>query len=670
MTMAKAIIWCRVSTTEQEFESQKNELISSAKQEGFTENDMIIIGEAGASAIKMNELYQREVNQLITAINTTPEITTIFVWEVSRLARNELAFAQMKDTILKRHIQLICKVPQLRLFDESGELNSGADITLNLLITLARQEMEIKSKRFARGRKRLAEQGKYNGGAIPYGYKIDRENDSRIVEDEEEGKIVREIFDLYERGYSQMRIAKELFERGVKGRAVRKTKRFTLSLVHQILTNELLTGAPHKSKGASYVRTYPMIITPDQFARCREIAKKNNKVQPKTLSIHYAHSLIKCTECGRYFVSTGNKGYYHCRDAYNNEKKYNGYDGVPKCKNRVCIASNVMDSLLWYLAIEYETLFILNDAQQTLKDGKREKEVLQQKLDAIPKTIEGIEKRRQRLHLAYVNGLNEDNYNRTREELNKEEKAAQAKAAEYKAQIQQYDNLIKQVQQSLDMQYDFADLDQITGYVDKIDAIRDRVASITDDRERSDIIHKHIRMVSVEKTKIVYRFGIAPEGKETMAKKIDITPYLTPPETYFFIPNDGKGGTMLRLNQDVGQNINPFTGWTFSRPEYYKIKVPYLKRITDPYKLRKRTELKQKKEDAAQAEYKTMKRKGYVSMPEMMEISGKKYSTLYKAIAEKQMEGVKVARVWFVRQGVFDAYLQKHKPKSAMEKGL
>ncbi len=141
--MSKAIIWCRVSTTEQEFETQKVELIDRAKKDGFAQEELIVIGEAGASAIKMNDLYQREVNQLLTAIDTDPEITTIYVWEVSRLARNEVAFYQMKDKIIKSRIQLICNVPQLRLLDDDGEVNTGAEITLNLLVTLATQEMEI-----------------------------------------------------------------------------------------------------------------------------------------------------------------------------------------------------------------------------------------------------------------------------------------------------------------------------------------------------------------------------------------------------------------------------------------------------------------------------------------------------------------------------------------------
>ena len=95
--MAKAIIWCRVSTTEQEFYTQQQDLIRKAESDGFRPEELIVIGKAGASAIKMNELYQKEVNQLIDTINNVPDVSTIYVWEVSRLARNEVAFYQMKD---------------------------------------------------------------------------------------------------------------------------------------------------------------------------------------------------------------------------------------------------------------------------------------------------------------------------------------------------------------------------------------------------------------------------------------------------------------------------------------------------------------------------------------------------------------------------------------------
>ena len=134
---------------------------------------------------------------------------------------------------------------------------------------------------------------------------------------------------MYERGYSQTSIAKILHFRGVKGRAVRKTKNITISLVHQILTNKLLTGEPHLSKGASYTRTYPPIISVEQFNNCREIAKRNNTSLPKGCVPYYGSKIIKCLACGRNFVGTGMSGYYQCGDVRNINKKYNMFLRIP-----------------------------------------------------------------------------------------------------------------------------------------------------------------------------------------------------------------------------------------------------------------------------------------------------------------------------------------------------
>ena len=131
-------------------------MLKVAAKDGFTESNgnIIIIGEQGASAIKLNELYQQEVNQLLDTINTVPEVSKIYVWEISRLARNKAAFQSMEEAIIKKRVQLVCNVPSLKLFDEDGDgnvtdVNQGSELTFDLLVTLAKQEMEIKKRRFS-----------------------------------------------------------------------------------------------------------------------------------------------------------------------------------------------------------------------------------------------------------------------------------------------------------------------------------------------------------------------------------------------------------------------------------------------------------------------------------------------------------------------------------------
>ena len=57
--MAKCIIWIRTSTSDQEVDTQRSDLVERAIKDGFTnEDDRIVIGEKGASAIKMDAKYR------------------------------------------------------------------------------------------------------------------------------------------------------------------------------------------------------------------------------------------------------------------------------------------------------------------------------------------------------------------------------------------------------------------------------------------------------------------------------------------------------------------------------------------------------------------------------------------------------------------------------------
>ena len=104
--MDKAIIWGRVSTIQQEVESQVKELVEMAIRDGYKKSNLTIIKSEGASAIKQNELYVREVNKLISTLDNDSTIKCVYVWEVSRLARVELPFYTMKDYFVRNKISL------------------------------------------------------------------------------------------------------------------------------------------------------------------------------------------------------------------------------------------------------------------------------------------------------------------------------------------------------------------------------------------------------------------------------------------------------------------------------------------------------------------------------------------------------------------------------------
>lgn len=277
----KGIIWRRGSTDRQEIQSQDAELTKLALSEGFKEENLIHLGEAGASAIKQNDLYVQEVEKLISTLENDKSVRYCFVWEVSRLARSETAFYALKEYFIKNKIQLVCKTPSIRLFDEGEEwnLNKGAEVTLALLLILAKQEMEIKKERFARAKARNKAEGRFNGGSIKIGYRLDA--DKHFAEDDEKADIVRKIFLWYvEDKMSLRKIQDRLADMGI------------YSPMKNFFTNGRRVGYILRDKAYIGENGYPRIVDDELFNKAQKRLSDRHK-DKDTSNVYYCKGIIR-----------------------------------------------------------------------------------------------------------------------------------------------------------------------------------------------------------------------------------------------------------------------------------------------------------------------------------------------------------------------------------------
>ena len=287
--MAKAIIWRRGSTDRQEIETQDKDLTAMAIGDGFKVKDLIHIGQAGASAIKQNDLYLNEVNELLSTLDNDPTVKTVYVWEISRLARVELAFYRMKDYFITHQVQLVCKTPSLRLFDSDGKVNKGAELTLSLLVTLAKQEMEIKQERFARAKARNKAEGKFNGGKIKIGYKLDEHN--YFIIDEERAKVIRQVFDWFVNGgLSLTKIFAKLVDMGVYS---------TINIRNACgkRVGYLLRDPSYKGEG-----NYPRIVDDEIWAKAQKMMSERCKPH-ESKNIYYCKGILRDKATGFLFTA-------------------------------------------------------------------------------------------------------------------------------------------------------------------------------------------------------------------------------------------------------------------------------------------------------------------------------------------------------------------------------
>lgn len=472
----KCICWLRGSSDRQEIESQRDELTTLATTKyNFLKEDIIYIGKAGASAIKQNELYQKEVDELLTTLDADSSVKTVFVWEISRLARVELAFYKMKDFFVKNKIQLICCTPKIELFDSDGKINQSTEITLSLLITLAKQEMDIKKERFRRGRDRNRKEMKWNGGAFGalYGYSVNPEG--YIVPNQEETDKVRRIFRLYSTGnYSAAKLAKEFNERGI---TQRNGVKFTTRKIQHILSNKAY-------KGDNGIRKFPQIIDEELWNRVAEMRKQNDatdwKATKETKHINFGVQHLKCKECGSnmFVLNTRYKCYKH---------------HIKECSCKDSVDSRIFDNLIWDVAQLEHIEFLHGEGEKSIETYEANKKIVKEKILETNNKLAQLEERKFRAQDLYMAGeINKTRYESQLSKIKADFIQYQADLERYHEEIERIDNIIYQIHNPTP------------------DSFIGLVANVQDEKDRKvikDIINQHIGLCTIEKGELFNHKG-------------------------------------------------------------------------------------------------------------------------------------------------------------------
>lgn len=170
-TKKKAILLVRVSTENQDFEEQDKEIDQMAKNDGYAEKDIAHIAEK-ESGRQLSEDERKGLNRMKKLISTG-EYDCVYAWEVSRIARTKKVLFSIVEYLVKNHIQLVIKEPNIRLLKNDYTIDEGAETIFTLYAQLAETEMRNKLARFSRAKKEYFEKGRYMGGKITLGYYVD-----------------------------------------------------------------------------------------------------------------------------------------------------------------------------------------------------------------------------------------------------------------------------------------------------------------------------------------------------------------------------------------------------------------------------------------------------------------------------------------------------------------
>ena len=256
----------------------------------------------------------------------------IITKEVSRFARNTID-TLMYTRELKKH-----NVGVLFVEDNINTLSGDGELRLSLMATLAQEESRKISERVKWGQKRRQEEGVVFGSHV-YGYNL---KDGKLLINEQEAEVVKEIFTMYATGYGLQKIASYLNQKGIKSK---KGGEWKSKPILYILRNEKYKGTliSRKYKVSNYIDQVTekrnddekIVIENNHSAIVSEelwnkVQKEINKRQDlyvkdgKYASRYLFSGKIICNKCGdKYRRKRSNKKYFQwtCKTSDREGKK-------------------------------------------------------------------------------------------------------------------------------------------------------------------------------------------------------------------------------------------------------------------------------------------------------------------------------------------------------------
>lgn len=351
--MGKTLVVVRVSTDEQDIDSQKKELIGFLNSKGLKEKDFIYLEAVGASAVKLNDKY-KEFIEKIKDYCTTGKVNSIAFWHLNRLGRNDRVLSEMLYFFIDHKIQVYVKEPSFNLLDENKEPNIVSKMLWEMFSILIKSETDELKAKTKRGMDFKKGQGLYVGGTIKYGYKI---VNSQKVRDEEEVNTIKEIREKYATGEFSLRKLYLYY----KGTTLRN-KDIT------IYTIETLLGNSYKEFTSKVVN--------DKIDHIKRLNNKNATKKQKGTRVYLANKLIKCPSCGNNLGY--NKGYYLC---FRHQAQWKTPEKI--CNFSSSIKAEPLDNLLWSIVKDIDSKKANILERDNVRKLTKDKLALEKRLTAI-----------------------------------------------------------------------------------------------------------------------------------------------------------------------------------------------------------------------------------------------------------------------------------------------
>ena len=299
--MKTAVIYARYSSDSQTEQSIEGQL--RVCEEYAQKNNILILNTYIDRAMTGTNDNRPDFQRMIKD-SSRKEWNYVLVYKLDRFSRNKYETAIHKKTLKDNGVKVLSAMENIPDTPEGIILESLLE-GMNVYYSA---ELSQKVKR---GMRETRLKGFYQGGGLPYGYKV---VDRKVVIDETRAETVRFMYDSYSKGITVKTMIAELTAKGI----LYKGKPFAPNTVYGILGNEKYSGS-YRKDDEIIDNIYPQLISTDTYQKVRDKAEKNKFGKRSIKTVYLLRHKVKCGYCGRPIsAETGTarngevKRYYKC----------------------------------------------------------------------------------------------------------------------------------------------------------------------------------------------------------------------------------------------------------------------------------------------------------------------------------------------------------------------
>ena len=327
-------IYTRVSTTDQareghSLEEQEKRLRAMCEANNYKVYKVYTDAGISGKSTENRPAYQQMMKDMKKG-----KFNLIMAFKMDRISRSIVDFETFFNEIKKYNcgIEFLC---------EKIDTNGAAGMMFaRILGIFAQFERELIKERTLVGVESAVNKGHF-GGKPPLGYKTKLDDEGKKLKEwiinEDEAKIVREIFELCASGKTYFQISNILKEKYPKViSSIRKDKEtneekityrsWTDSSISCILNNKCYMGTYEYRKSLNNKETIeiedvvPKIVSEDLFNDCQDMIFRNGRNYYRSKRYLFIQRLV-CPKCGRIMACNGTRKpnkteylYYKCKD--------------------------------------------------------------------------------------------------------------------------------------------------------------------------------------------------------------------------------------------------------------------------------------------------------------------------------------------------------------------